>query len=88
MLCLVNAEAETFMYVAFGCRMALVFVHSFLLTHANITLAHIWCPESAKNAFELTFPNGCRNSLLFESKLLKGTITRPYAHAGLAAGDA
>ena len=42
----------------------------------------------AKKASELTFVYVYVASTRFESKSSKGRITRPYAHAGLAAGDA
>ena len=56
------------------------------LVRANIMLTHIRRPERAKRLSELTFSDALRNTR-FESKSTKGTITRPYAHAGLAPGE-
>ena len=49
--------------------------------------AHICRPPRAKKPFQRTFTDGFRDDIRFERKLQEGTITRPDAHAGLAAGE-
>ena len=81
-----NAGDETSACVAFGNRIALMRLGHIWFVRANITPAHIWHPERAKRLSELTFSDFLKNTR-FESTSTKGTITRPYAHAGLAARD-
>ena len=52
------------------------------------TPTHVWRPETAKKAFELTFTDGFWNGFEFGSQLQEGTISRPYAHACLAPAEA
>ena len=54
----------------------------------GLTPTHVWRPETAKKAFELTFTDGFCNGLEFGSQLQEGMISRPYAHACLAPGEA
>ena len=54
----------------------------------NLTPTQAWLLERDEKVFEFTFIDGFRNGLHFGSTRQDDTITRPYAHAGLAPREA